>query len=566
MSTVSASPNGDVHYPQDDLPDIVDVLVVGAGPSGLATAIELRQFGISVAVVDRAVEVPLARSGAMGHTSRVAELFRRWGVHQQIRQSWTVPPEWHTGMHVVTSLTGHCLSSRGRSYFGGPEQSAGAQEAIRRPQTVVVNAFLRKLAELGVPVSGGWSWDAYTEDDQGATSSLTSAESGQRRVVRSSYVIGADGSGSSVRQAAGIQREGAYVQDRMYRFVARVIGDYPPEIGPFPSATNIVANQDYDGFLAALSDREWRLYYGPQSAGLPAPSVQELKATARRAFGAPVDVEIVAVHPFYPTKRIAERFRRGKALLVGDAAHVRAPGGNLGEGLGDVVNLGWKLALVLRGAAGESLLDSYTDERRPHNHRIADYNQSRKAQSALNLADARTLGFPEDQDVSADAQHRRQQIADLLKRGAGPSHGVVFDERYDESAVIRYDADQRENENPWNPEVYEDIASPGHRAPDGNIDPFGTRLYDRILDNFVLVVTEPEGVASADRFLRATRTRGVPLEVVYLFDEDVAAIYDRPLTLIRPDHHVAWRGLHDDPQEVLDAVLGAHVLTGNPSL
>ncbi|WOF23490.1 FAD-dependent monooxygenase [Microbacterium betulae] len=547
-----------VRFPLETPPDSVDVLVVGAGPAGLAAALELRQFGLRVAVVDRAVDAPLIRAGAMGHTSRVAELFRRWGVLHDIRQSWTVPPEWHTGHELVTSLTGHRLrGSRPRSFAGVAIGSPSAEEAIRRPQTVLQAAFLRKLAQLGVPVSGGWAWEGFAESGDDAVSTVRHVGSGESRPIRSRYIVAADGSKSTVRRAAGIEREGAYATHRQIRFVVRVHGDYPPAIGPFPSATNIVANQHYSGFLAALNERDWRVYAGPY--GVDAlPGTAELEAIAKHAFGAELDLEVVAVHPFYPSKRIATGFRRRRVLLVGDAAHVRAPGGNLGEGLGDVANLGWKLAAVVKGIADDALLDSYDQERRPHNHRIGDHASARAAGSASNLAAARELGFPDDADATPAASRRRLQIAQILRRGAGPAPGVVFDERYDRSDAIWYEPDQHASEEPWSPHVYRDVSLPGHRAPDGVIDPFGTRLYDRITTRPLLLVSDPSAGSEVQGFIDAAAGRDLPLDVVYLFDDAARELYTEPLTLIRPDHHVAWHGLDDAPGAVLDTLLGTH--------
>ncbi len=117
-----------------------------------------------------------------------------------------------------------------------------------------------------------------------------------------------------------------------------------------------------------MSTREWRVYAGPYPLGYEPPEA-ELIDIARAAFGLDLDLELVSATTFYDATRIARTFRRGRVLLAGDAAHVRTPGGNLGEGFGDVANLGWKLAAVLAGQAPDTLLDSYDQERRRHNWR-----------------------------------------------------------------------------------------------------------------------------------------------------------------------------------------------------
>lgn len=546
---------GDVVFPQTTPQADVDVLVVGGGPTGLATALELSLFGLSVAVIERATHAPLVRAGAMGHTQRVAELFRRWDVLHDIRQSWTVPPEWNTGIHHVTSLLGHRLGVvNSRTFAAADRQPNTIGESIRRPQTVVQNALLRKLESRGVSVSGGWEWSGATEHDDRVHSELRNVESGQVTTVTSQFLVGADGSHSPVRVGAGIDRDGPYAPHRNLRYVVRVVGGYPAGVGLAPSATNIVANQHYSGFLAAINETDWRVYYGPLE-GDELPSEAELVAHAQRAFGAPIELQVVAVHPFWPSKRVARSFRRGRTVLVGDAAHVRTPGGNLGEGLGDVVNLGWKLAAVVRGNATVALLDTYDEERRVHNHRVGDHAADRAARGAANLDAARELGFPDDQDLSDAAEQRRLEITNRLRQGVAPSPGVTFDERYDESSGIWYDNDQRDHETPWHPERYEDLALPGHRAPDGDIDPYGTRLYDRITTNPVLLVGDRDATGFVDALVDAGQRRGVTLDVVYLFDDAVRQIYRAPITLIRPDHHVAWHGGSGDPQAIIDRLL-----------
>ena len=181
-------------------------------------------------------------------------------------------------------------------------------------------------------------------------------------------------------------------------------------MGPAPSGTNIVFNAKASGFLAAVSTREWRVYAGPYPLDYE-PTEDELLEIAAAAFGFDLELELASATTFYAATRIAQTFRRRRVLLAGDAAHVRTPGGNLGEGFGDVANLGWKLAAVLRGHAPEALLDSYDQERRRHNWRIADHALESWRQSQATLAEIRRGGIPDDADLSPAAEQRRAEIA-----------------------------------------------------------------------------------------------------------------------------------------------------------
>ncbi|GAB3596533.1 FAD-dependent monooxygenase [Microbacterium tumbae] len=548
-------------------PREVEVLIVGAGPSGLATALDLNRHGVDAAVVDAAASFRLVRVGAMGHSARTVELFQQWRVEDRIRRGWTFPPEWNLGTTLRTSLVGHDLkpagSPTGRPAFGArPSNPYSLAAPLRRPQTALQQAFLDQLAELDVPVAGGWRLTALDERDEAVTATLEHVETRAVRSVRAKYVVGADGARSTVRTLAGIEREGAYATERHFRFVVRTSGEYRGR-HPFPSAVNVIVNGVHDGFLAALDENHWRVYTGPFPIDRT-PTDAELLRLAHAAFGSDVELEVADVTPYFKSTRLAKRFRQGRILLVGDAAHVRTPGGNLGEGFGDVFNLGWKLAAVLRGTGGEELLESYDRERRPHNARVGAAAKERSDRSARNVAEARAVGFPADDDTSAEAEERRERIRGILARSGGPHIGVYFDERYDDSPVIAYEPDQASTERPWDAETYEPSGRPGHRAPDGVIDPYGVTLYDRLGSDAGLLVLSSDTSAVAG-FVDAAAERAIDLEVLHLDDAGARELYGAPFVLVRPDHHVAWRGTDAaDAGAVLDRVYG-RLPAGRPS-
>lgn len=560
-SELSVTGGRDVHtvrFPSSTPPAAVDVLIVGAGPVGLSAAVELTARGIRVAVVERARTATLVRAGAMGHTPRVVEHLRRWRLLQRVRDAWTYPPEWHQGTRLVTSLVGHELVPAPRPAFSdrGSRLGPSSDEALRRPQTVLQQVFLDHLAEQGVSVAGGRELTALREDAEGIAAEVVDIASGVSRTVRAAYVLGTDGGSSITRRLAGIGREGEHATEKRLRLVVRT-GDITERVGPAPSATNIVVNSGASGFLAAISSREWRVYAGPYPLDHE-PSEDELLDVARAAFGFDADLELASATTFYHATRIAETFRRGRVLLAGDAAHVRTPGGNLGEGIGDVVNLGWKLAAVIGGHAPESLLDTYDQERRPHNWRVADHSLERSRRTQATLAEIRYGGIPDDTDHSTEAHRRRTEIADRLRQDRFGADGIAFDERYDASAAVWYEPGQFDDERPWRADVYEDDPRPGHRAPDGPVDPGGGTLYDRLGTSFgLLVLTEDRTVERA--FAAEAAARSLPFTVIHLTDAAARGAYGTANVLIRPDQHVVWRGTRlseGGATAVLDLVLG----------
>jgi 2-polyprenyl-6-methoxyphenol hydroxylase-like FAD-dependent oxidoreductase len=546
-----------VYFPHATPPAEVDVLIIGAGPVGLAAAIELAGRGVEVAVVDQARTATLIRAGAMGHTPRVVEHFRRWGVLQQIRDEWTFPPEWNRGIRLITSLVGHELvPTRAPSFTGQGTGRHSTEEALRRPQSALQQVFLGHLDQHSVSVSGGWQLTALRQRDDGIEADLLEVDHAAPRTVRARYVIGADGGRSSVRRLSGIEREGEYATEKRLRLIVRT-GDIADRVGPAPSGTNIVFNNRASGFLAAVSTREWRVYAGPYPLDYE-PTEPELIEVAQAAFGFDLDLELASATTFYQATRIARTFRSGRVLLAGDAAHVRTPGGNLGEGFGDVVNLGWKLAAVLAGHAPDSLLDTYDQERRPHNWRVADFALARAQGAQAALTEFRRVGIPSDADLSPQAEQRRAEIGAHLGAARFDAAGVTFDERYDASSVFWYEEGQLESEPVWRADRYADDPRPGHRAPDGLVDPYGGTLYDRIGNNFALLVLAPDRAAEA-AFVAEAAGRGLPFTVVHLIDPEVRELYGADHILVRPDQHVAWRGDQlpaGGAGAVLDLVLG----------
>jgi 2-polyprenyl-6-methoxyphenol hydroxylase-like FAD-dependent oxidoreductase len=563
MSDYQPSVTGgrDVHtvrFPSGTPPEEVDVLIVGAGPVGLAAAIELSGRGVGVAVVDRHRAATLIRAGAMGHSARTVEHFRRWDVLQEIRTQWTFPPEWNHGIRLITSLTGHELvPSRRRGFSDRGIGRHSLADRIRRPQTALQQGFLNHLGRHGVSVTGDWRLAALHEGADWIDAEVVGSDSGERRTVRAQYVLGADGGSSTVRRLAGIGRDGERAPQKRLRLIVRT-GDESDRIGPAPSAVNLVFNAKAWGFLAAVSTREWRVYAGPYPLDYE-PTNEELVDIGRAAFGFSLDLEVASATTYYDASRVAQTFRKGRVLLAGDAAHVRTPGGNLGEGFGDVANLGWKIAAVLCGRAPDALLDTYDAERRRHNWRIADYALERALRGYEQREQIRRDGIPDDADLSPEAEQRRAEIGALIGEGRFESAGVEFDERYDASPAIWYEPDQLDTEKPWQSDLYEDDPRPGHRAPDGYVDPWGDTLYDRIGSDFGLLVLGRDRTTAA-AFAAEAEARLLPLAVIHLADPAVRELYAADNVLIRPDQHVAWRGAQvpeGGAAAVFDVVLGA---------
>jgi hypothetical protein len=242
-------------------------------------------------------------------------------------------------------------------------------------------------------------------------------------------------------------------------------------------------------------------------------------------------------------------------LIAGDACHLFCPFGgfNMNTGIDDAANLGWKLAAVLAGWGGELLLDSYGEERRPIALQNCGAASDNVAALVAAISEVIGAGVPDGEGPDQDAERRR--LGQRLYDATYPewnTHGIVLDQRYASSPVI---VDDGSHAPAWDRTVYLALAKPGHRAPHALLDG-GEPLIDRLGDGLTLLDCGADA-AEVDALASAAASRGVPLEV--LPAPALADLYGAPLTLVRPDQHVAWRGEQAPPDAgaMIDVVRGA---------
>jgi hypothetical protein len=271
-------------------------------------------------------------------------------------------------------------------------------------------------------------------------------------------------------------------------------------------------------------------------------------AMFRAAVGADIDAAILSRASWTAGHAlVAERFRRGRVFLGGDAAHLFTPAGGLGynTAVEDAVNLGWKLAADVRGHGGPVLLESYEFERRPAAIRNTGY--------ARGFADSLGHFVPKDrieEDSPVGEELRREAGAYLEKHGRAEFDipGITFGTRYDGSPILWTDASSPPDDAA---NTYSPSASPGGRAPHLWLTE-DQSLFDVFGSEWTLLRL---GRASpAERFVGVAQRRGLDLEVVDVPTPEARELYQAPLVLIRPDQVVAWRGLSDRDADVVLAL------------
>jgi hypothetical protein len=265
---------------------------------------------------------------------------------------------------------------------------------------------------------------------------------------------------------------------------------------------------------------------------------------------------------------VAQALARGRVSLIGDAAHLFTPTGGLGynTGVEDAVNLGWKLAAVHHGQAPEALLSTYALERKPIGHRNTGY--SRQFADSVGLYPA-TEVLEEDSPAGVAERARASEHFNAHVRLEFNIPGVTFGGRYDGSPLIVSDGTEPP---PDHPNVYQPTACPGGRPPHAWLAD-GRSLFDALGTGWSVLVLPWQASTGApatsdardatdiesglQALQAAAQVRGLPLNVVRLTEPGLQALYEAPLTLIRPDHIVSWRGhTVTDAQAVIDQVLG----------
>jgi putative polyketide hydroxylase len=361
-------------HPHRELP----VLIVGAGPAGLTTAVALARHGVHCLLVERRTDLSsLPRATAI--STRSMEILRSWGLEDDIRAGEVEEVEWLQWYcrTLADAAAGHGtptgLPSRGQSALVSPTAPTCVPQDHLEP---VLLDHLRSLpagrAELGTEVI------AVDHRPDGVRVSLRDVRGGATRTVDARYVVAADGAHSSVRRRLGIPMRGP---DRLNTAVSALFrAPLWERAGEARYGLYAITHPEAEGVLLPAGRGDRWIFGALSDPGRPSPELSEeiLRRRIVLAAGAPrVEPRIERVGRFSFSAQLAERFRVGRAFLVGDAAHRATPRGGTGmnTAIHDGYDLGWKLAWVLRGWAGTELLDSYEAERRP----VAEHNVTRSA-------------------------------------------------------------------------------------------------------------------------------------------------------------------------------------------
>ena len=513
-----------------------DVLVVGAGPVGQTLAIDLARRGVSVMLIERN-KTCLQHPKMERCNARTMEFYRRLGLADRIRAASRfrdIPMD----VFVATHLCGKKLLQL--SY----PSVAAMQEAGRRcndgtlplePYQLIsqytLEPLLRSVVESlpKADVHFGCELLSLSQDTAGVDAEVRST-GGKTARIRTRYLVGCDGGSSTVRRQLGITLEGRgrISQQRQIFFRSETLFSSLP-FGPgrhyhFPSGM-LVVQDDLRHFMANTG-----------SVDDPSPDV-----LLRDVFGIDVPFEVLNVALWHQNLLVAERYSDRRVFLAGDAVHLVIPTGGLGmnTGVGDAIDLSWKLAGALTGWGGPNLLSSYELERRP----VGLCNRDVSGRAAAGVNSWRAACRPEIDSDTPEGAANREEVARLAAIGQRLSHEMIGTElgySYAGSPLICAD-----DEAPpvLVDDQYQPTTRPGSRVPHV-WDDDGQPLHDRIGNEFTLISLRPAS-ASLDAISQSFAKFGAHLDILRVENSAARDVYGYDLVLVRPDLHVVWRG--DEP-------------------
>ena len=532
-----------------------DVLIVGAGPVGLTLAIDLGRRGVRCTLIEQK-EAPQFLPKMERCNARTMEIYRRMGLAGKIRAAG-LPGDLPMDVYVALALNEPPLLqlsypsvADARTEIAACTDGSMPLEPYQLISQYTLEPLLTAEAErlASVTVRFGCECLALSQTATAVTVTVRTTD-GAVSDLTAQYVAGCDGGASTVRRQLGIPLRGDGNLLQLYQalyFCPDLFDLLPIGQGPGKGRHYHIADAHSTFLIMQDSTRHWTLH-----AAVDDPD--DMAAQFERTVGVPVRYEMLSAGAWKLNLLLADRYQAGRVFLAGDAVHLVIPTGGLGmnTGVGDAIDLSWKLAATLAGWGGPNLLASYESERRQVGDRII--GASRHAW--LGRRTWRAQYRPNIRDATPDGQATRDhlaRVASVEQRKSNEMIGAELGYRYVGSPIIA--------EEPGGPEhlfrEYVPTTWPGARLPHVWLEP-QTAVQDLIGDGYTLLRL---GRTRADTsgLEDAMRALGAPMQVLPIDAASARDVYGFDLILLRPDMHVAWRGnaAPPDPHQLAALVTG----------
>jgi 2-polyprenyl-6-methoxyphenol hydroxylase-like FAD-dependent oxidoreductase len=539
------------------------VLIAGAGPVGLSLAADLSWRGVPCVIVERSDgAAPTPRTNVIA--ARSMEHFRRIGVAEQLR-AVGLPDDYPPDLVLRTRFCGPDLA-RERWWSRATLRAQGHDERVwptpelpcRVNQTYFQPVLLQHVSSApNVRLMLGSELIAVQPGDDGVR--VTVSQGDRTAVLEGAYLVGCDGAHSVVRKAIGATLGGipALRETVSVHFRSADLA----RLNTRPAWSYAIYNADlgFGGMFALDGGEEWLCHAG-FPAGHSVGDVDPL-TLIRQMVGTEIAVDIHQVVRWTARALVADRFRAGRVLLAGDAAHIWVPAAGFGmnSGIQEAMTLGWMLAAVERGWGGVGLLDAYERERRPLGEQVAAIvTDISRGSSGTRMRESLRTVLPDVERSGPAGDRARERLRSYVVSHSFPQHspvGLNFGYRYEGSPIIVPDGTP---EPPFSFGAFEPDARPGHRLPHLRRGD-GTPVFDGLGPDFSLLVVGDGGGSPVAGLREAARRARVPLTVVPVVEPEASDLYGARFILVRPDQHVAWRGddIPADPTPVIDRVRGA---------
>jgi 2-polyprenyl-6-methoxyphenol hydroxylase-like FAD-dependent oxidoreductase len=527
------------------------VIIVGAGPVGLTLAIDLGRRGVRCVLLEQK-EAPQFLPKMERCNARTMEIYRRLGIAQKIRDAG-FPREVPMDVFIVTSLVEPPLLhlpypsvAQAQAEIAACADGSMPLEPYQLISQYTLEPVLKSIAETlpGIDVCYGHEFISLEQDGtrvrarikRGTTTTELSAQ----------YLVGCDGGASNVRRQLGIKLHGdanlLQLRQALYRC------DDLFERIPIGKGRHYHVADTYSTFLIVQdSTRHFTLHSVVDSD-------DDMKTMFEKTVAMPVKYEMLSCAPWRQNLLLADHYGHGRVFLAGDAVHLVIPTGGLGmnSGVGDAVDLSWKLAATLKGWGGPALLASYEIERR----QVGALNLEASRHASRGRRAWRAAYKPNIRDKTPEGAETRAnltKIADVEQRKSNEMIGAELGYRYTDSPIIFPEAGEAPETNFM---IYVPTSWPGARLPHVWLAD-GTALHDHIDDGYTLLCL---GGVQVDNtaLARAFASHAAPFTVLEIAEERPRDIYGYDLLLLRPDLHVVWRGssLPDDPAKLAALVTG----------